>query len=376
MATALQAPPPTVEDNGQADPNEQKIDVGGLQLTPAQHDRLITRAMNRIQELREEMGIDASGMAVDNGWAWQREKNQRQYDNEWTWRRALGGIFAYSNFSLNISKRYARLMAAKTTDTLVGTDPFFSAMPTQHGSPELAKQGEWYVQEQMSQAKAKRSIKEAEKTALIRDEAVVKLSWVTNQTHFRGPIEVAIGPFAYQRSDGEPAQFGAGDPIMTPEGDYIYRDDDVFEDPNVQGLFHLGKEPAVTFRHQFEYKWFPDLDQTLEGPEGLDVRTLDYRDFLCPLKVASIHEADICVHLFDDQYERLKNQYRGFPLAEQYFAEYVPGTNEGKTSGDQQPKVEKGEMEDASKELRIVHCGDVYMRCNGFEGDPEDLGLE
>jgi hypothetical protein len=384
MPTIALKPPPTVVNNGQAAPEPQeveqteqpKIDVGGMELTDAQYDRLLNRALDRINELRSDMGIDGSGMAIENGWAWKREVNQRQYDNDWGWRKALGGIFAYSNFSLNISKRYARLMAAKTTDTLVGTDPFFSAMPTEHGSPDLAKEGEWYVQEQMTEVNAKKRLKEAQKTALIRNESVVKLSWVSNQTHFRGPVEVAVGPFAYDTPTGQQI-FGEGQPIMTPKGKYIYRKDDVFEDPNVQGLLHLEKEPAVTFRHAIDqYHYFPDLDQTLEGPEGLDLRTLDFRDFLCPLKAASVHEADINVHLFDEQFERLQHQYRGFPLAEKYFKENVPGTNEGKTSGDQQPKTEKGEMEDASKVLRIVHCGDVYMRCNPFEGDPEDLGLE
>jgi hypothetical protein len=375
MAIALAVPQPVDDEQDSPDGNA-KIDVGGLELTPAQYDRLLHRALDRINELRQEMGIDTAGMVVENGWAWQREKNQRQYDNEWLWRKALGGIFVYSNFSLNISKRYARLMAAKTSDTLVGTDPFFSVMPTQHGNPELAKQGEWYIQEQISLSNAKKRLKEGQKTALIRNEAVMKMTWVSNSTHFRGPIEVAVGPFAYQDAAGNEQKFGAGEPIMTPKGDYIYRDDDTFEDPNVANLFHLEKEPGVTFRHAFDYKWFPNLDETLEGQTGLDLRTLDYRDFLCPLKAASIHEADINVHLYDDQWELLKARYKGFPLAEKYFKEHEPGTNEGKLSGDQQPKVEKGEMEDASRVLRIVHCGDVYMRCNPFEGDEEDLGLE
>lgn len=381
MPALVEAPPPV----------EQDVDVGADQETPAQQQpglnlsetqlqRLVDRACERINELRDEMGIDASGIASENGWAWQREKNQRQYDNSWEWRKALGGIFKYSNFSLNLSKRFCRLMAAKSTDTLVGTDPFFAAMPTEHGKPQLAKQGEWYVQEQMTEANSKKSIKEAQKTAMIRNEAIVKLSWINRSTHFRGPIEVAIGPFAYE-SQGKAKQFGAGDPIMTPEGDYIYRDDDVFEDPNVQGLLHLEKEPGVTFRHSFQYKWFPDLDQTLEAKTGLDVRTLHFCDFLCPLKAATVHEADINAHLFDEQFEVMKATFRGFPTADKYFAENIPGTNEGKLSGDQQPKLEKGEMEDASKHLKIVHIAEVYMRCNPYEGAEgeeaqNDLGLE
>jgi hypothetical protein len=51
----------------------------------------------------------------------------------------------------------------------------------------------------------------------------------------------------------------------------------------------------------------------------LDVRTLDFRDFLCPLKSATIHEADINVHLFDEEWGRLKGKYRGFAVSDLYF---------------------------------------------------------
>ena len=167
---------------------------------------------------------------------WERECNQHQYDNDWHWRKALGGIFTFSNFSLNLSKRYARLMAAKTSDDLVGTDPFFSVMPKEFGNPDLAKQAEEYVQDQISLSNAKKRIKAAQKTALIRNESVVKMSWVTNDTHFRGPGIVAVGPFRYRDSSGRDHLFGAGEPVMTPNGDYVFQKDNVIDDPNVQGL--------------------------------------------------------------------------------------------------------------------------------------------
>ncbi len=375
------APPvsllPVPDDPVQApQPEEQTFISGGLKLTDRQLDRLTTRARRRIEEVRDEMGIDIGGTTLVNGWAWERQRNQMQYDNDWFWRRSLGGIFKYSNFSLNISKRYARLMAAKTSDTLVGTDPFFSAMPTEHGNAEQAKQNEWFVQEKITQSNVKRRIKEAQRTALIRNEAVVKLSYQADETYFKGPCIVAVGPFQYN-TDGsnEPVTAGPGEPIITPKGQYIYQKDDVFEDPNVQKIFRLEKEPTVSFRHQFTFQFFPDLDQTLRGPQGVDLRTLDYRDFLCPLKFQTIHEADICVHLFDEQWELLKARYKRYPISAKYFEEVPPGFN-APMSGEKYPKLEKGEVEDGSKVLNMVNCGDVYMRVNPFEGDPEDRGVE
>jgi hypothetical protein len=364
------------DETGEAAPI---LEMGGLRLTQAQADRLVQRAITRIKELRGEMGIEEGGGCGNGGWAWQRQKNQNQYDNEWEWRKAMGGIFKYSNFSLNISKRYARLMAAKTSDDLVGTDPFFSCMPTETpvGDPALAKQSEGYVQDEISQSNAKQRIKDAEKTALICNEAVVKISFVTNDTHFRGPGTVAVGPFQYE-ADPTPDNtrgiffFGPGEPVMTPRGEYIYQKDNFIPDKEVEGLMRLEKEPKVVIRHAPEFAYKENLDQTLKGYTGLDVRTLDFRDFLCPLNVATIHEADINVHLFDEDWDRLKATYRGFDISTAYF-------EQGYSSGEKAAKPEKGEQQDVgvSEVLKVVHCGDVYMRCNPYEGDPEnDQGFE
>jgi hypothetical protein len=351
------------------------LETGGLKLDQPGIDRLVQLALERIDELRSEMGIEVGGSTGSTGWAWEREKNQLQYDNSWDWRNAADTIFEYSNFSPNIAKRFARLIAARTSDDLIGTDPFFSCMPTEHGGDaELAKQAESYVQDQLSNSNARAAIKEAQKVALIRNEAVVKITFVNNETHFVGPGIVAVGPFQY-RADPTPDNptgifnFAAGDPVVTPRGKYIYEKDDVFEDPNVQGLFRLKKEAKVAFTTAFQFQYFEDLDQTLEGYEGIDLRTLDYRDFLCPLKVASIHEADICVHLFDEQWERMKARFKNFAISEAYQkAEYM--------AGEKQPKLEKGEQESGSKILRIGNYADVYMRCNPYEGTPDDPGRD
>lgn len=358
-----------------------ELETGGLDWTPEQAQRIADRAFDRIDELRSEMGIEVGGKCADAGWAWQREKNQKQYDNDWEWRKALGGIFKFSNFSLNISKRYARLMAAKTADDLVGTDPFFSSMPTEHpsGDPAVAKESENFVQDKISQSNAKACIKDAEKTALIRNEAVVKITYVNNDTHFRGPGIVAVGPFVYQ-ADPTPDnprgifKFGEGEPVMTPKGNYIYQKDNFIPDKVVQGLLRLEKEPKVATRYAPEFAHQEKLDQTLESNDtGLELSVLDYRDFLCPLKVKTVHKADINVHLFDEEWEKLVATYRGFEVS----SPYVSYVNQVYLSGEKAPKTEKGEEETTSKILRTVNCADVYMRCNPYEGDPaNDLGME
>lgn len=373
MSAFVQPQPET--DETEIDPLAPVVPkmVTSLILNDVQEDRLATKIKNRINDLTREMGLEgATGGMYASGWMWERQKNELSYGNDFEWRKALGGIFdGCSNFSLNLSKRYARLMAAKCSDDLVGTDPCFSVMPTDvGGDPTLAKQSEAYIQGEVSRSNLKKRIKGAQKLALIRNECTVKLSWVTNETHFRGPGIVAIGPFRYHTGDDQPDRiFGPGEPVMTPKGDYIYQNDDIFEDPNVEGMWRLEKEPAVYSEYKLVFQYFEELDQTLRGYEGLDVRALDYRDFLCPLNAATVHEADINVHLFDEQHERMVALYNGFPVSEKWL-------NIPFQSGEKQPKLEKAEEETTTQSLNIGNYADVYIRCNPFEGDPEDVKRE
>lgn len=339
-----------------------------LILDEGQVSNLESRIQRRIADVSSEMGLGTNPQDV-SGWMLERERNQNQYDNEWEWRAALGGIFKFSNFSLNLSKRYARLMAAKTTDDLVGSDPFFSFMPTEKGDPELSKQAEWYVQEKFSQSNGKKKLKAAMKSALIRNECVVKLAYVENSTVYYGPGIVAVGPNEYVGPKGL-VRIASGDPIVTPKGDYIYQNDDWFPDPTVQGMMRLQKEPNVVVRYQIKFEYKPDLQQILHGEKGLSIRELDYRDFLCPLNAACVHEADINVHLFDMELPQLKARYSGFDVSRSYVnSEYL--------SGEKQPNITKKEDEmPSSQALQIVNCADVYIRCNPFAGGPGDTGQE
>src|SRR2546428_11811149 len=101
---------PNVDAGGEINPIQRATAPPRIQtnlvLTPSQLDRLTTRALDRINELKEEMGLLDRGQVMADSWMGIRQKNQAQYDNDWRWRAALGGIFNFSNFSINIAKRY------------------------------------------------------------------------------------------------------------------------------------------------------------------------------------------------------------------------------------------------------------------------------
>ena len=342
-----------------------------LQLTPSQVDAMVERAILRIDELSSQMGLflDGTGRVDPTRWMGVRQKNQDQYDNDWTWRLALGGIFEFSNFSINISKRYARLMSAKSRDDLCGTDPFFAIMPeaVSQEDTQVSMSAEKFLQMKVRQSNVKRSLATGIKLAIIRNEQVMKTTYVANTSKFRGPARVASGPFVYEGPAGQ-VFTPQGEPVMTPRGNYIYEQDDFIPDPNVEGQFRLRKEPNVAMRFTPEYDDFPMLDQVLVHQEGVDLRPVDFRDFLCPLNAASIHEADINVHLFDEQWERLVATYGMFEASQDYVNQpYMAGAKAAKES----KQEVTGEVEAGSQALKIVNCADCYMRM-----DVDDDGIE
>jgi hypothetical protein len=284
---------------------------------------------------------------------------------------ANGFLSHNSNFSLNISKRYARLMSAKSRDDLIGTDPFFAIMPEDADPQDIqtAEAAEKYLQLKARQSNVKESLAEGLKTALIQGEAVMKITYVADATKFRGPAEVAIGPFVYVGAEGQ-VLTPPGEPVMTPRGNYIYRNDEWVPDPAVQNQFRLKKEPMVATRYTPQFKFFPALDQVLTQQQGVDLRVVDFRDFLCPLNAASIHEADINVHMFDMPWERLIQIYGMFEVSQPYVNQpYMSGEKAAKMSKDEV----QGEAEAGSLVLKTVNCADVYMRMDvdddNFEED-------
>lgn len=345
-----------------------------LILTPSQVDRMTQRALGRIDELAEQMGLylDGTGGVYANSWMGKRAVNQMQYDNEWEWRLALGGIFLYSNFSINIAKRYARLMSAKSKDDLIGTDPFFAMMPEALADDQdaaIAKSAEKFYQLKIRQSNVIAALSEGLKTALIRNEATMKITYVASSTKFRGPARVAVGPYVYTGPQGD-VTAANGEPVITPAGNYIYENDDFIPDPDVEGQFRLKKEPSVVLRYTPVFANIPMLDQTLTRYQGVDLRVCDFRDFLCPLNMANIHEADINVHLFDDEWENLIRTYGMFESATNY-------VNQPYLSGEKSANTAKGEVQlfggtqASSKVLKIVNCADCYMRA-----DVDDDGIE
>jgi len=131
----------------------------------------------------------------------------------------------------------------------------------------------------------------------------------------------------------------------------------------------LEKDPSFVVRAadvaRFQYRTFDDLPQVRVQREGLEARVLDPRDFICPLKVNEIHDADLCAHFYDESPAVLKQTYGGFDVSQAYF--------NAPESGEKSPIASQGEqpMEGGST-LQWVPVGEVYVRFDADEDGREE----
>lgn len=275
-----------------------------LNLNDQQKAWLIERACNRIDECRTKMGlVFGQGIARTGSWAWDRQIAQMQYDGVYEWRRNVGGVFLENNWSMNVPKRFIRLMTAKVCADLLGTEPYFAAMPEKAQDAALSKAVEKYLQDEIADSNYSEMLREAVRVAITCGERAVKLSHVKDQTFYTGPAVVAV-------DQQQPAQ-----PIVTPGGHHIFPKDDFVANQD-SGQVRLKKDPSYVLSkgHQhlnpitgkLDYQRVNNLQQTITHKDGLEAGGISCEDFIYPIDVSSLDKADIMVHVYDDTLEALQ----------------------------------------------------------------------
>lgn len=332
-----------------------------LQLTPEREEMLAERIGQRITEISREMGLQVDGTVDTDSFLGVRERYQQIYDHDLEWRKGLdsgGTVFSQVNRSFGTAKRYAREMSAKMSDDLIGTTPFFTAVKRRPNDGALARGIEELIQTELMRTNMQDEIRTAQRTGCVRNECVVKIRYALRTTPYVGPADVMVDP-------------QTGTPIATPSGYMIYQGDDFLpvpkqnaDDPDEPQMMMLKKDPLFRMEpNQFPIRHFDRLPQTLEEHEGVELSTVDYRSFLCPLNAPDIHSADLVAQLFDETYERLHETYGGFASWESYASNRA-------TSGEQQPKTAHREQDDKrrSSVIRTRSMAEVYLRYDA-DGD-------
>lgn len=317
-----------------------------LKLSPDREQWLVQRAIQRITEVMKEMGRLEEGRVRPGSFMGIRQENQQTYEGDLEWRKALGGIFPTSNFSLGDNNRYARLLSARERDDLLSTRPCFAAMTTDEGDPELTKDVEMYVQGRVDTSNVIETLRESIRVANIVNEAVIKTTYRKKTSRYVGPATVMAD--------------ANGMPIVTKRGFYVYEKDDFVPDPVTNGIFRLQKDPSFSIQAgQGRYVKFARLPQTMVHYDNAHAKVMDSRDFLCPLKVSATSEADINAHLYEQDPDALRSEYPNIDTANAYFAR-----RRGAQSGAMQPKRASGEDdEQQSQVLESVLIAETYIRC-------------
>lgn len=330
-------------------------------LSPEREKWLLELCKRRTFEVMNEMGRQGDGTALANSWMGIRVQNKNTYQNDLEWRKAIpSSIFSTSNFTLGTNRRYARLLSARVRDDLLGTIPFFGAVAEDEMDKELAKHVERYVQDQIGRSNVADVLKDGLREALICNEAVIKTTYLVDQSSYYGPAKVAVG------KDGLPI-------VTKGTGEYVYENDDVIEDPVTIGLLRLRKDPTFAFQDgQLRYVRIERLKQRTIRYDNAFCKVLEPRDFLCPLQVATTDEADYNADLYYVDRDRLRGIYANIDVADRYFQAC------GQETGATQPKRMQGETDysDASNKDKVL-VAEIYIRCaiHADEGDYEPYEL-
>lgn len=345
-----------------------------LKLTEAQDAKFLSENILRIHELRLENGLTDTNDVIPGSWMWLRQNHEKYYQGDLSWRLAFGGIFLKSNITLGSGLRHVRYNSARVQDDLLGTSPFFAALATKPSKEALAKQVEEYIQGEIERSNVRSSLREAQKIAIYRNECVVKTGYISDTTPYVGEATVLVDATT-------------NEPILTPEKAlYVRENDSVIEHPEIQDAVMLEEDPSFwmlehpdegfvnvpaygdpanggTPEREGRYQYFPALPQVMVHQEGVYADPLDYRSFLSPLRVKSIHDADTVVHLYLETPNRLQKVYGGIDCSQNYFTYW-------NQPGQDKPKYEQGETDQPSTAIyQQIIVAEVYRRC-----DPDQTG--
>ncbi len=335
------------------------------------------KAILRTEECLNERGQAKEAgyvIARGNSWLAKRQLARTSYAGDFKHRQILGGVFGKGgNLSLRTMSRIISLRAAKQAGDLVGNEPFMQCMPAKITDPDIEKQSkqtEVKVQEEIAGSNARLSLAESIRVALTIGECPVKVTWDNDSTEFPDSAEVAVD--------------GAGMPLKTPSGQYIYRKDDLIsvvvdaqgtnirkaqvdEDgrpmeqlqPGEAIQIRLKKEPAFLFQSAPVWQMMPDLMQTITHREGLHLAGMFTEDFIYPPNVPDLDDSacDVQVHRYDAILETVARQYEnaGY-IATRKLSANAPASKAGTA------QLEAGEEQRNTATQETITIHETYYR--------------
>ena len=260
-----------------------------------------------------------------------RDNYLLQMEDQFDYRRTLGeqdverptSIFAKQNDSINIIGGLSEFMAARTTDDLLGSLPFFSVNPEGKSDKMLAETMQKHADWRIRRSNISDAYSEAIATAYAIGECPVKEIYDQKTLFSESPMNLLTDK--------------AGKFVVTPEGEYIFDTDKIITEivqapeaapvsvqedqqegePNdaTTGETDAGteqeNEPQISRTYaeksptldlapflpaQYAQAYIP---QELPVGEAVQAATIHHRDFLCPATAPTLDDADFIAHLAD-----------------------------------------------------------------------------
>lgn len=295
-------------------------------LTRDQEEELIDHAMRRLQELEQETGRDRTGKGdwwmnggaqpmetdplgahrADRTWMGKRCLYDLVYDNNVEHRAVvLGGIFAESNLVVPLARRITRQMTARAVNYYFGTDPWFAAYPVGEFDRARADKADRYTRWKTDQSKLKRTLEMGIERAFVLGESVAKTSWKRREQIYKTVATVLVDE--------------AGNDVLGADGDFILESDEWItrqvqdaanpEQTITDGVMVLKRDGITPQPPELIFVAKP-VTRRIKHYNGPESKVIHFGDFLCPLKAATIQEADCVVHLYDVPVMELADQWR------------------------------------------------------------------
>ncbi|MFH1067524.1 MAG: hypothetical protein V1746_06450 [bacterium] len=340
----------------------------GLNLSEETLTALTTHCEERIRHLSIEMGRGLLGYCA--GWMGQREKWLKQYNNDWAYRKAEeGGVFVHSNYSMNFAKKVCSQLTARTNREFFGSEPYFAVKPEGANDAELADRVNRRSQWKFSKSNAKAALREAVKYAYILGERVVKICHLRKEKRAVTEAPVLVDE--------------QGDAVLTAFGNYVRMEDWL----ECDGSWVCRHDISLTMPENPRYE--PRMvEWTSLQYNGPHLSGVHFRDFLCPLNVADIHEADFICHLYDRPLWSVAQTYNRLDLLQPQqknsnFSAIVRRALNTLLLADAQPKSaltqpsslrgEEGSLNNAEQN-QIVQVAECYLKYDvNNDGLPEDI---
>lgn len=324
-----------------ADPPEAPL-IGELKLTGTQERQL--------KELIKQRITTARTSCIHDGWLEERRIATENYGNDFSNRKGQG-IFTFSNISLNLPKRYIRILSAKAFDELLSSNPMISVGPEgAEDSSEEAQAVQRLLAYKFDEARLRDTLLEAVTAAGIRGEAVVKFNWKKRVRRHRKRVCLLLR---------------GGKPVMARDGNPVCDKDTFLPDPENENAKILARDPDIRIEGSPTWSDVMSVNFRSVVYDGLEACLLDYRDFLCNTTERCIHEADFVAVKLDipvDDVLKMLAPVKDTPQAQIFVNKLKQSGTPDAEAGAGQPNIRLGESARSMDAMPLGNFAEVYIR--------------